>query len=234
MTLLSLFRRALAAVPWPRPRIAAPAVPGTRGRSLLNDPIFLALAREYEARFDPPRRATVRDVTQGHWYALKLAPGAELPAIHRVANATWLPTYVPRVRELRWTRRGAVAFRRALFTGYGFVLAADIDDMFANIRSCDGVIGIMCENGEPAIIRIGSDGCRKGCTPPPMRFDHDLIEFIRMVENGENSWLLEQFDRQVVNIAPGRKRRRRRSKRARGKRGKASPPATLPEAACAT
>ena len=175
MTLLGLFRRALAAVPWPRCRIAAavmlPLPPATHGRSLLNDPIFLALAREYEARFDPPRRATVRDVTQGHWYALVLVPGAELPAIHRVANATWLPTYVPRVRELRWTRRGAVAFRRALFTGYGFVLAADIDELFGSITACDGVLGVMCESGEPAIIRSGSDACRKGAATP-LRFDH--------------------------------------------------------------
>jgi hypothetical protein len=46
MTLLGLFRRALAALGFARRRPApAPIAPG-RGRSFLNDPIFLALARE--------------------------------------------------------------------------------------------------------------------------------------------------------------------------------------------
>jgi hypothetical protein len=193
------------------------SVQAPRGRSLLNDPAFLALARAYEETVVLPRRATVRDVTEGHWYALVLAPGRERDAIDRVADETWLPAYVPIVRELRLGSRGhPFAIRRALFTGYGFVLVADIDAFFSRIKSCDGVLGIMCDDGQPAIIRSSA----------LMRFDHGLIEYIRALEHGENSWLLEQFNRKVVQISPGRrrKRRRRKSKRACGReKASASP-----------
>ncbi len=223
MTLLGLFDTVLAVFGLKRrasiPPRASSLPPSTRGRSLLNDPDFLALARAYEERIVPTRRATVRDVTEGHWYALVLEAGNELAAIHRVANATWLPTYVPQIRELRRTRRGAVAVRRALFTGYGFVQTADIEAFYDRIKSCDGVLGVMCENGKPAIVRAGYDGPRKGQRGSLMLLDHGLIEFIRKVENGENSWLLKQFDRRVVNVSSGRqrKRNRRRSKRARAR-----------------
>ena len=180
--------------------------PAPRGRSLLNDPAFLALARAYEETVVLPRRATVRDVTEGHWYALVLAPGREGIAIRRIADETWLPTYVPMLCQVRCDWRGRHRhMSRALFTGYGFVLAADIDALFARITSCDGVLGIMCDDGEPAIIRSSA----------VMRFDHDLIEFIRMVENGENNFLAAEAERKASACSPRqRKRRRRRSKRA--------------------
>jgi len=183
--------------------------PAPRGHSLLTDPAFLALARAYEETVVLPRRATIRDVTEGHWYALVLAPGREGVAIRRIADETWLPTYVPTLHELRCDWRGRHRhIRRALFTGYGFVLAADIDALFARITSCDGVLGIMCEDGEPAIIRSSA----------VMRFDHELIDFIRMVENGENNFLAVEAQRKAsASSQKQRKRRRRRSKRARAR-----------------
>jgi Transcription termination factor nusG len=159
------------------------------GRGLLADPAFLALARAYESTVTAPRRATTRDVTEGHWYALALVPGAERKAIDRLADDVRVPLYLPMRREIRANWRGKRVKRwRALFTGYAFALLADVDELFGRVTSVEGVRGIMCESGEPAIVRVGADACSKG-RGAFQRFDRDLIDFIQAVENGANEWL---------------------------------------------
>lgn len=166
------------------------------GRGLLGDPAFLALARAYESTVTAPRRATTRDVTEGHWYALALVPGAERKVIDRVADDVRVPLYLPMRREIRANWRGKrVRRRRALFTGYGFALLADVDELFGRITSVEGVRGIMCESGEPAIVRAGADACSKG-RGALQRFDRELINFIQAVENGANEWLTAWLQQQ--------------------------------------
>jgi Transcription termination factor nusG len=166
------------------------------GRSLLADPAFLALARAYESAAPAPRRATPRDAIEGHWYALALVPGAERKAIDRVADDVRVPLYLPMRREIRANWRGKrVKRRRALFTGYGFALIADVDELFGRITSCEGVRGIMCENGEPVIVRSGADDCAKDRSVL-QRFDRDLIVFIQAIENGANEWLTAWLQQQ--------------------------------------
>jgi hypothetical protein len=228
--LVCLFRRAFAAIGFRRRAPAPAAIAGTRGRSLLNDPMFRALARMYEERITPPARATVRDVTEGQWYALMLVPGAERIAIDRVADEVRVPLYLPMRRDIRADWRGRrFVVRRALFTGYGFVQLADVNKLFGRIIACDGVRGIMCESGEPAVIRAGFDDCRKGQYLSPLRFDHELIDFIRVVENGASDWLTDPATTWAAPSPRRRKRRRRKSRRARNK-AKASP-APIAEAA---
>jgi Transcription termination factor nusG len=190
------------------------------GRSLLADPEFLKLMRAYECEGggEAPLRASTRDVTEGHWYALLLVPGSERKVLNRLVDEVWLPAYLPMRRELRFTWRG-VPFNtcRALFTGYGFVLVADIDALFGRIIATEGVRGIMCESGEPAIVRQGADGASKGKLSP-QRYDHDLIDFIRRVENGENADFTAAVNVMESRRARGqRKRPRSHSKRKRAK-----------------
>jgi hypothetical protein len=195
------------------------------GRSLLADPAFLALARAYESVAPAPRRATIRDATEGHWYALALVPGAERKAIDRVADDVRVATYLPMRRELRFSRRGRpFNLHRALFTGYGFVLAADIEALFGRITACEGVRGIMCEDGEPAIVRSGADNCRKGQLAP-QRYDHGLIEFIRAIENGEDGGLAAALQAEQEELERAwREQIAREPKKARSKRRTAAPP----------
>jgi Transcription termination factor nusG len=210
----------------------------TRGRSLLNDPLFLALAREYEARFDPPRRASVRDVTEGHWYALALVPGRERKAIGRVADETWLPTYVPTVQYIGVCRGRLVNIRRALFTGYGFACVKDMDEFFGRIKACDGVLGILCEGGEAVPIyqlapaRFVEDAPRR---PPVVKFDRDLIEHIRAIERGENWSLAYESEKRIAAATPRQPHKSRKSKaekaKRKAKRKKKKTPAPLAEAA---
>ena len=187
------------------------------GRSLLADPEWLALMRSYDCTVPVPARGSIQDAIAGHWYALALVPGAERKAMDRVADKVRLPTYLPLRRELRFTWRG-VPFNtcRALFTGYGFVQLADIDRLLGRILACEGVRGIMCESGKPAIVHGGVDGCSNGHIAP-QRYDHELIEFIRMVEKGAEQTFADRVAAMENSRrgSPQRKRRRRHSKRGR-------------------
>jgi hypothetical protein len=222
----------------------APAIvaPTTGGRSLLNDPLFLALAREYEEVVQLPRRASVRDVTEGHWYALALVPGRERKAIGRVADETWLPTYVPTVQYIGVCRGRLVNIRRALFTGYGFACVKDMDEFFGRIKACDGVLGILCEGGEAVPIyqlapaRFVEDAPRR---PPVVKFDRDLIEHIRAIERGENWSLAYESEKRIAAATrkPPRQHRHRKSKaekeRSRAKKRKKKKTALAPLAEAA-
>jgi hypothetical protein len=108
--------------------------------------------------------------------------------------------------------------RRALFTGYGFVRVLDIDAFFHRIKCCEGVLGILCESGEAAVVRAGFDGRRKlsdaarrGCQCSAcvreraqgfMLFDNELIEYIRSVERGENFSAGEITQKSVAAVTP--------------------------------
>ena len=128
------------------------------GRSLLDNPLFLALARQYESRIAPARRATIDDVTSGTWHVLVLAPGREPAAINRVADDLHLPCYLPMREYVVQGRRGYRRMRAALFVGYGFVRALNIKEWWGRLRACSGVRSIMVEagtNGIPAVIAPG-------------------------------------------------------------------------------
>jgi len=203
------------------------------GRSLLNDPAFMALARAYQSRVEQPARARLADVIEGHWYALILLPGSERKAIDRVANDVRLPTYLPMVSEVRANWRGRRRHvRRALFVGYGFVCTADIDALFGRIVACEGVLGVVCEDGgQPAIVHQSDQDLSPdqrgtmGRGRYIVRFDDELIDFIRAIENGEDGILADAISRAddagqladrrepVPAAEPTRRRRRRRGGR---------------------
>jgi transcription antitermination factor NusG len=223
-----LFRRALAKLGFcRRPRLKPLPIDRTRGRSLLRDPNFLALARAYEETVKLPPRATLRDVFKGHWYAIAVVPGRERTAMARVADETWLPTYVPGVQYIGVARGRLINVRRALFTGYGFVCVADIDKFFSQIRWCDGVLGILCENGEPVPIyrceRPAQFVKNAPKRPTAIRFDHELIEYIRAVERDENWSLATVTEKSIASVTPPapRPNRRRTSKQLKKAKAKA-------------
>jgi hypothetical protein len=189
------------------------------GRHLLEDPAFEAMARAYErARATVPPRGSIRDAKEGRWYVLALVPGSEREAIDRIADEVRVPLYLPMRREARIDYRGRWRHvRRALFTGYGFVQLADIDNLFGRIASTEGVRGFLCcRDGEPAIVRAGYDACRKGQSGF-LWFDWELIDFIRQVEAGASDWLSDL----PAAPAPGRQRncgKSRKRKRARARK----------------
>lgn len=76
------------------------------GRSLLSDPHFLSLARQYESSITPPRRATIDDVINGCWHVLILVPRRERLAIKRAADDLHLPFYLPMRQYVVQGRRG--------------------------------------------------------------------------------------------------------------------------------
>jgi len=211
------------------------------GRSLLEDPAFIALARAYHERVEAPPRGSVRDVTEGHWYALALVPGSERVAIDRIADEVRVPLYLPMRRDARISWRGKWHhYRRALFTGYGFVQLANLNDLLGQICGTEGVRGIMCEGSaesgrKPAIIRAGFDDCRKGKFLSPLRFDGELVDFIRRVEAGASDWLLDLTGvpaaaRHSCKPGTASDRRRTRRKRRKNKHAQAAPVPAQPGA----
>src|SRR5215472_1565273 len=96
MTLVALFRRALAAIGIRIRRAAPPApigAPGTHGRSLFDSPAFQDLLREHAAhRAAVPRMA---DLLCGGWYVLRLVPGRERKARAWINDHLQLQVYVP-------------------------------------------------------------------------------------------------------------------------------------------
>lgn len=73
--------------------------------------------------------------------AADLCAFANSTAIAKVADRVKLPTYLPMRRDLINGRRGYRKMTRALFGGYGFILAADIAEHWDRIKQCPGVAG---------------------------------------------------------------------------------------------
>jgi hypothetical protein len=135
-----------------RERIAGNGAAMGEGRSLRDDPVFMALARAYAdvPTASLPRRATIADLTAGNWYALLLVPGHECEAIDRVVDQTALPAYVPMLHYVTTTLSGAPRRRaRAMLAGYGFIRSEcrSIQAYFDRIRAFPNVLGLMREAG---------------------------------------------------------------------------------------
>jgi transcription antitermination factor NusG len=176
----------------------------TKGHSLYNDPEFLKLAVEYAERTMPamPSPAGIDDVG-GHWYVLELVPFREKLAVEQVADRLHLATYLPMRRERRCDSRGQhFVSRRALFVGYGFVLAKRIARHWDAIKACYGVRGIMTITGDHADVAI------------PAIVDWDFIRFIQSQENSNDHLLAADLQAQQDRLSQewrkaGRLKRRR-------------------------
>jgi transcription antitermination factor NusG len=176
----------------------------TKGRSLLNDPIYMALVRQYAQSYEPPMRAELADVLYGHWCALLVVPGRERKIVDRIADDVWLPLFVPMVHEVLNVHGRLRRVQRALFVGYAFALAAPIDRYWGRVRAREGVLGLMTEAG----------------TSRPAIITEREIERMRMLENKEDGWLVHQLQRQQDPMtAAWREEQAKLPKRARSRRG---------------
>ena len=125
------------------------------------------------------------------WYVLTTAANQErIAAAHLIGRR--FGVYLPETEETIVTRGRKRDVRRLLFRGYLFLFVWDIDRHLRRIRACPGVMGILCREGQPAVLPDAA------------------IDDIRQYENSERPLALS-----VEAVAAPSKKKKKRWRRSR-------------------
>ncbi len=142
----------------------------------------LEISESLETR-QPNRFAEVFPDVTPHWHVATVLPGRERTAADDLSDRRF-GVYLPE-SEHREVRRGRVVdFKRLMLPGYVLVFVWDIDRHMDRIRACEGVRGMLFNDGRVAIV--------------PDR----LVDVIRRVENRERPL------KGLVSAAPVKKLKR--------------------------